>query len=161
MLVHKHALWTTLDRAVEEVPKHEHLFVDGCQRPHREEGEGRGRKARIAKFLVPFFFFFYLTYSRWTSSLPSCLWSQRIFPSLPGSRLTIFLSRCKSSTLTTRQPIMVEFYYGRDTLNDNGELLLSFANNHALAIANTFFSTPKGGVSHTFNGRGKKTIDYM
>ena len=56
-----------------------------------------------------FFFFFHLTYSRWTSSLPSCLWSQRIFPSLPGSRLTNFLSRCKFSTLTTRQP-MVEFY---------------------------------------------------
>ena len=53
-----------------------------------------------------FFFFFNLTYSRWTSSLPSCLWSQRIFPSLPGSRLTIFLSRCKFSTLTTRQPIV-------------------------------------------------------
>ena len=56
-----------------------------------------------------FFFFFHLTYGRWTSSLPSCLWSQRIFPSLPGSRLTIFLSRCKFSTLTTCQP-MVEFY---------------------------------------------------
>ena len=55
-----------------------------------------------------FLFFFHLTYSRWTSSLPSCLWSQ-IFPSLPGSRLTNFLSRCKFSTLTTRQP-MVEFY---------------------------------------------------
>ena len=56
-----------------------------------------------------FFFFFHLTYSRWTSSLPSCLWSQRIFSSLLGSRLTTFLSRCKFSTLTTRQP-MVEFY---------------------------------------------------
>ena len=56
-----------------------------------------------------FFFFFNLTYSRWASSLPSCLWSLRIFPSLPGSRLTIFLSRCKFSTLTTRQP-MVGFY---------------------------------------------------
>ena len=55
------------------------------------------------------FFFFHLTYSRWTSSLPSCLWSQKIFPSLPGSRLIIFLSRCKFSTLTTRLP-MVEFY---------------------------------------------------
>ena len=42
--------------------------------------------------------------------------------------------------------------YGRYTLNDNEELLLSFANNHDLAIENTFFSTPKGGVSHTFNG---------
>ena len=29
--------------------------------------------------------------------------------SLPGSRLATFLSRCKFSTLTTRQP-MVEFY---------------------------------------------------
>ena len=56
-----------------------------------------------------FFFFFHLTYSRWTSSLPSCLWSQRIFPFLPGSRLIFFLSRCKFSTFTTRQP-MVEFY---------------------------------------------------
>ena len=56
-----------------------------------------------------FLFFFHLTYSRWTSLLPSCLWSQRIFSSLPGSRLTFFLSRCKFSTLTTHQP-MVEFY---------------------------------------------------
>ena len=64
---------------------------------------------RIWGILSFFFFFFHLTYSRWTSSLPSCLWSQRIFPSLPGSRLTFFLSRCKFSTLTTRQPI-VEFY---------------------------------------------------
>ena len=28
--------------------------------------------------------------------------------------------------------------YGRDTLNDNGELLLSFANSHDLALVNTF-----------------------
>ena len=39
-----------------------------------------------------YFFFFNLTYSRWTSSLPSCLWSQRIFPSLPDSCLTIFIA---------------------------------------------------------------------
>ena len=26
---------------------------------------------------------------------------------------------------------------------------------------NIFFSTPKGGVSHTFNGRGKNRIDYI
>ena len=45
--------------------------------------------------------------------------------------------------------------YGRDILNDNGELLLSFANNHDLAILNTFYKTPKGGVSHAFNRRGK------
>ena len=70
---------------------------------------GKARRAGIFFFLFLFSFFFHLTYSRWTSSLPSCLWSQRIFPSLPGSRLTIFLSRCKFSTLPTRQP-MVEFY---------------------------------------------------
>ena len=40
---------------------------------------------------------------------PACGRSLRIFPSLPGSRLPIFLSRCKFSTLTTRQP-MVELY---------------------------------------------------
>ena len=46
---------------------------------------------------TPFFFFYFLsvfnlTYSRWTSSLPSCLWSLRIFSPLPGSRLTIFIA---------------------------------------------------------------------
>ena len=51
--------------------------------------------------------------------------------------------------------------YGRFTLNDNGELLLSFANNHNLATVNTFFSTPKCSASHTFNGRGEKRIDHI
>ena len=69
-----------------------------------------GEKPSVMLHTYIFSFFFHLTYGRWTSSLPSCLWSQRIFPSLPGSRLTTFLSRCKfSTTLTTRQP-MVEFY---------------------------------------------------
>ena len=49
-------------------------------------------------FFFPFFFF-NLTYSRWTSSLPSCLWSQRIFPSLPDSRLTIFYRDASSALL--------------------------------------------------------------
>ena len=44
------------------------------------------------------------------ATLPSCLWSLRIFPSLPDSRLTIFLSRCKLRTLTPRQT-MVGFYH--------------------------------------------------
>ena len=75
-----------------------------------EQGAERFMTKLIAADKVKAFFFsFHLTYSRWTSSLPSCLWSQRIFPSLPGLRLTFFLSRCKFSTLTTRQP-MVEFY---------------------------------------------------
>ena len=48
--------------------------------------------------------------------------------------------------------------YCRDTLNDNGELLLSFANNHDLALVKTFFTVLKGVASHTFNGRGKENI---
>ena len=100
----KHAFWTSLDRVVEEVPKHEQLFVlmDANART------GRREKGQV------------------------------------GSKDSKILGA-----------------YGRDTLNDNGELLLSFANNHDLALVNTFFSIPKGGVSHTFNGRGKKRIDYI
>ena len=44
--------------------------------------------------------------------------------------------------------------YGRDTLDDSGELLPPFASNHDLAIVSTFFSAGKGGVSHSLNGRG-------
>ena len=100
----KHSFWTTLDKAVKEIPRHEQLFVlmDANTRTGRREKVGVGSK--------------------------------------------------NNKTLGA---------YGRDTLNDNGELLLSFANNHDLAVVNTSFSTPKGGVSHTFNGRGKKGIDYI
>ena len=59
-----------------------------------------------------FLFFFHLTYSRWTSSLPSCLWSQRIFPSLPGSRLTIFY-RDASSALLQLVNQWLSFTYSR------------------------------------------------
>ena len=100
----KHAFWTTLGRAVNEVPRHEQLLVlmDVNARTGRRENGRVGSK-----------------------------------------------------------DYKVLGAYDRDTLNDNGELLLSFANNHDLAIVNTFFSTPKGGVSHTLNGRGKKRIDYI
>ena len=100
----KHAFWTSLDRVVEEVPKHEQLFVlmDASART------GRTEKGQV------------------------------------GSKVSKILGA-----------------YGRDTLNDNGKLLLFFANDHDLALMNTFFSTPKGGVSHTFNRRGKKWIDYI
>ena len=100
----KHAYWTTLGKAVKDVPRHQQLFVlmDANARTGRKEKGGVGSK--------------------------------------------------DNKSFDT---------YGRDTLNDNGELLLSFANNHDLAIVNTFLSTPRGGVSHTFNGRGKKRIDYI
>ena len=100
----KHEFWTTLDRAVEVVPRHEHLFV---------LLDANARTGKRAKGGV-------------------------------GSNDNQILGA-----------------YGRDTLSDNGELLLSFANNYDLAIVSTFFSTPKGGVSHTFNGRGKHCIDYI
>ena len=51
--------------------------------------------------------------------------------------------------------------YDRDNLNVNGERLLSFSANHELALLNTFFSTAKNAILHTFNGRGKKCIDYI
>ena len=59
-----------------------------------------------------FLFFFNLTYSRWTSSLPSCLWSQRIFPSFPGSRLTKFF-RDASSALLQLVNQWLNFTYSR------------------------------------------------
>ena len=40
--------------------------------------------------------------------------------------------------------------YGRDKLNENGKQLLGFAEDNKLARVNTFFCTPKSGVSHTF-----------
>ena len=94
----KHALWTTLDRVVEEAPRQKQLFVlmDANARTGKREEGGVGSKDN----------------------------------KIIGA-------------------------YGRDTLNDNGELLLSFANNHDLALVSTFFSTPKGGVSRTFHGQGK------
>ena len=39
--------------------------------------------------------------------------------------------------------------YGRDKLNKNGLLLLSFAEDNKLALLNTSFCTPKSGVSYT------------
>ena len=85
--------------------------LDSHVGPTRHSNRGVQFLCFLSSYLFIFcLFIFHLTYSRWTSSLPSCLWSQRIFPSLPGSRLTIFLSRCKFSTLTTRQP-MVEFLF--------------------------------------------------
>ena len=100
----KNEFGTTFDRAVEEVPKHEHLFVlmDVDARTGRRGKGGLGSK--------------------------------------------------DNKTLGA---------YARDTLNDDGELLLIFAINHGLALVNTFFSTTKSGVSHTFNGRGKKRIGYI
>ena len=66
----------------------------------------------IQEFSCHCFFFLNLTYSRWTSSLPSCLWSLRIFPSLPRSRLTIFY-RDVSSALLQLVNQWLNFIYSR------------------------------------------------
>ena len=63
-----------------------------------------------------FFIYFYLTYSRcWTSTLPTYLWSLslRIFPSVPGSRLTIFFYRDASSALLQLGNQWLNFTYSR------------------------------------------------
>ena len=93
--------------------KKEHKSYFGKNRTHDF------RTSRCADYLLDhsgdFFFllfFFHLTYSRWTSSLPSCLWSQRIFPSLPGSRLTIFY-RDASSALLQLVNQWLNFTYSR------------------------------------------------
>ena len=57
--------------------------------------------------------------------------------------------------------------YGRDELNNNDKRLLNFATDNKLAVTNTFFSTRKGGISHTYNGvigyraGDFKRIDYI
>ena len=46
-----------------------------------------------------------------TETLPSCLWSLRIFPSLPGSRLTIFLRKVSSALLHLVNPWLSYNYH--------------------------------------------------
>ena len=45
--------------------------------------------------------------------------------------------------------------YGRDTLNDNGELLLSFANNHNLALVLRSLARPMAAYHIPLTGEGK------
>ena len=54
---------------------------------------------------------------------------------------------------------------GRDVLNENGKLLLGFAEEKMLAILNTLFCSPKSGVSYTFQSanrsKGQARLDYI
>ena len=45
--------------------------------------------------------------------------------------------------------------YGQDKLNENDKLLLSFAEDHKLALLITFFCTPKSDVSYTFQSANR------
>ena len=55
--------------------------------------------------------------------------------------------------------------YGRGILDENGKLLLGFAEHNKLALLNTFFCTPKSGVSYTFENanrsKGQVRLDYI
>ena len=55
--------------------------------------------------------------------------------------------------------------YGRNKLNENGKLLLGFAEDNKLALLNTFFCTPKSGVSYTSQranrSKGQARLDYI
>ena len=50
-------------------------------------------------------------------------------------------------------------------LNENGKLLLGFAEDNKLALLNTFFCIPKSGVSQTFQSanrsKGQARLDYI
>ena len=71
----------------------------------------------------PLFFFFFLNLTYSTSSLPSCLWSLRIFPSLPDSRLravlcghqNVVFRRQKRTTFDVRNSTYFTFYVGHST----------------------------------------------
>ena len=60
-------------------------------------------------------FFFNLTYSRWASTLRSCLWSLRIFPSLPDSHLLTTFYRDASSALLQLVNQWLNFPYSSST----------------------------------------------
>ena len=55
--------------------------------------------------------------------------------------------------------------YHRDKLNENGKLLLGFAEDNKLALLNTFCWTPKSGVRYTFqsanHSKGQARLDYI
>ena len=55
--------------------------------------------------------------------------------------------------------------YGRDAINENGKLLLSFAEHNKLALLKNFFCTLKSGVSYTFQSanrsKGQAHLGYI
>ena len=54
--------------------------------------------------------------------------------------------------------------FGRNELNDNGRLLLTFATDKRLLVLNTFFDRRGGEIWYTYNGPSgskRKYLDYM
>ena len=109
-------------------------------------------------------FFFHLTYSRWTSSLPSCLRSQRIFPSLPGSRLTtLTFYRDASSALLQLVNQWLNFTYSRshafryERKNTNPTLVRIELTTSVLADVQLTYSTTRATsrLQHTWGDCSK------
>ena len=56
---------------------------------------------------------------------------------------------------------------GRDMLNENGKLLLGFAEDNKFVLLNIFFFTPKSGVSYramfqsAYRTKGQAHLDYI
>ena len=95
---------TIFYRDANSVPTSTPFYSSSCCSINRLYAQNPGfeivREESVKVYLHIFiFYFFNLTYSRWTSSLPSCMWSLRIFPSLSGSRLTIFYRDTTSALL--------------------------------------------------------------
>ena len=51
--------------------------------------------------------------------------------------------------------------YDRGVLNENGKLLLGFAEDIKLALLNTLFCTPKYGVSYTFHSANRRRNKHV
>ena len=90
-------------------------FRDGKKKAATTSQSSRSVESLLVflNFSISFFLFFFFSFISLIADGPH---HYRILPVVtkdlpisPGSRLTFFLSRCKFSTLTTRQP-MVEFY---------------------------------------------------
>ena len=79
-----------------------HTYSKSMDQPGKVANPARGQ-------LFFFFFIFHLTYSRWTSIITILPVVTKDLPISLRFTPYNYLSRCKFSTLTTRQP-MVEFY---------------------------------------------------
>ena len=125
----------------------------------------RSSHLRTENSALFFFFFLNLTYSRWTSSLPSCLWSLRIFPSLPGSRLAIFY-RDASSALLQLVNQWLNFTYSRshafryERKNTNPTLVRIELTTSALAGVQVTYYTARATLHDLFPRGTQETRFY-
>ena len=148
--IKKHSICKCMFAEVHEVERFQrsNIVREGRSQSHRVAECKNRRRSDPYRILVGEAR--YLTYGRWTSSLPSCLWSLRIFPSLPGSRLTIFY-RDVSSALLQLVNQWLNFIYSRshafryETKNTNPTLVRIELTTSALAgVQVTYYNRPLG-----------------